>query len=923
MKVFFRKLFNIYPGEEKNSFLFAFLGFLWALGVTSGQKFSDVLFLLHVGPDSLPTAYTWAACALIVISSVLLYAFHVISSHRIFLCAIFAGICFYTFTYFCQISNLGTETKWLWFALRIFGTVFFSVMMTCYWTFIDQYHHLQDAKRLYSLFSSMIFLGIAATGLIMRSGLIEFQHLTLIIIFLLIMTAGWIKKIVKEISPVHDEHEQEGSIGFHVGSLRLLIKSILTSRFTLLLMVGNFLIYLLLVITEYNYLASFDHHFDVGHSGVQGGEEKAKLTLFLGQCLAGVSITNLIIGLFIYSRLVRRFGITSLMLFTPTLLLFTFSGWQFSHSLIFPVMGLFVVEGTLYVIDDSNFNLLLNAVPSKVKYKIRVIIESFFEPIGMLTSAMLLSFSQIDSKKLGLVLAAFSLVVALLLRRRYLKAIYLNLAENAIHFQRTIHEWFSGLPRKEQNSLEYRLLAIMKKGDEQAQILAIEGLVGCEDKDILEKMLKLASHLHDSVKIKFLDFMGQSSYAHDPLLLDMLHQWSDHETNPDIMSAIDLFLAKQGLLNHEKALKDIKSSDVALKAAGIISLMKSGHDNVLASQELQQLLHSALEEEICLGLVILGTSSSSQNIEILLPFLSHPSTKAVRIAAASIAQIAEANSAIHGPALISQLNVISDNETRLSLLKALGKMEDISTINAIIGASIHFRPNERRLTESIIFDMGMPAVPILLAITKDTSLHDRCRVLSGRILGRLALPQLRENLYDIINIEIERAYFYFFHYHKIQTLYPEIDLKTLEDALLTGYHSVLDFIIQLLGTAGELEDCELLSRSIRSRNPKIRSQVVEALEKTCEPKIFRVLQPLVSDLPIEEKIRAYLKEGHKPLSLTELLDRMAHSSGQVDQIIAAALCHKLNMPNWRETLKKQLSSNEEIFHHFAYELLQS
>ena len=426
-------------------------------------------------------------------------------------------LCFYLFLPNSQSWNRNEMAMVR--SIRIFGTVFFAIMMTCYWTFIDQYHHLQDAKRLYSLFSSTIFLGIAATGLIMRSGLIEFQHLTLIIIFLLIVTAGWIGKIAKGLSPVHDEHEQEGSLGFHIGSLRLLIRSILTSRFTLLLMVGNFLIYLLLVITEYNYLASFDHHFDAGHSGAQGGEEKAQLTLFLGQCLAGVSISNLIIGLFIYSRMVRRFGITSLMLFTPTILLFTFSGWQFSHSLVFPVMGLFVVEGTLYVIDDSNFNLLLNAVPSKVKYKIRVIIESFFEPIGMLTSAMLLSFSRIDSKKLGLVLAALALIVALLLRRHYLKAIYRNLAENAIHFQRTIHEWFSGLTRKDQKSLEYRLLAFMKQGDEQAQILAIEGLVGSEDKEILQKMLKMAEYLHDPVKIKFLDFLGQSCFAPESRLL--------------------------------------------------------------------------------------------------------------------------------------------------------------------------------------------------------------------------------------------------------------------------------------------------------------------------------------------------------------------------------------------------------------------
>ena len=190
----------------------------------------------------------------------------------------------------------------------------------------------------------------------------------------------------------------------------------------------------------------------------------------------------------------------------------------------------------------------------------------------------------------------------------------------------------------------------------------------------------------------------------------MLHQWSDYETNPALLSAIDLFLAKQGLLEIEKARLDIGSTNLVFKASGIIALLKSDMDYPAAEKELQQLLNSP-NEEICMGLVILGTSATSHNIETLLPFLKHPSLKTARIAASSMTKIADVNAAIHGPVLIAHLTAISDNEIRLSLLKALGKMEDISSIHDIISTSIHFRPNERRMTESIIFDMGMGAFP--------------------------------------------------------------------------------------------------------------------------------------------------------------------------------------------------------------------
>lgn len=932
MKAFFRRLFNIYPGEEKKAFLFAFLGFLWALGVTSGLKFADALFLLHIGAESLPIVYICTALGMFVIALILLRILHTANPHRIFHFVLFTGIVFYLFAHTCLLIAAGTEVQWLWFALRIFGTIFFAVVVTCYWTFVDQYHHLQDAKRLYSLFSSMIFLGVATTGLIMRSGLIDFQHLTLVIVCLLLFTSYWIKKITREVNPVNDDNEFDATQAQISQTFSFLFRSILDSKFTLLLMAGNFLTFVLLVITEYSYLLSFDQHFDPTHTAIAGGEEDAKLTLFLGQSLAFVSISNLIFGLFLYSRLVRRFGSSSLLIITPTILLITYSGWPLSSSLIFPLMGYLVVEGTLYVIDDSNFNLLLNAVPYKVKYKIRVIIESFFEPVGMLISALLLSVPWLDSKLLGLFLSAFLLIIALLLRKRYFKAIYLNLSENAIHFQRSLKNWFESMSFKEQKSSEFKLLAISKHGNDEARIIALEALLRLADPTILNKIINEADKLNPKGKIQFVQLIADSPFSTETLVLDRLHAWIRETQDPDLKGAVHFFLARLGLLHPDKAIQDLKSTNLILKAAAIISLKKSwaqlsphiaALNRTLAAQQLEGLLNSDQEEEVCMGLNVLGTDFDPHDADLLFPFLRSHSRKIVRTAAASISQIANKQCLRHASLLISQLAFSKDSEVRIACLQALGKIGDSTHVKDIIAASTHFRPNERRLTETIIIKMGLRTVPTLLSIVKDTSMHDRCRILAGRILGQLALPQLRANFQEIIKVEIERAYFYFFHYQTIQSQNPETDLRMLSECLLASFHSVQDFIIQLLGVAGEIEDIELLSRSIRSPNPKVRSQVVETLEKTCEPNIYRLVLPLVSDLPTEVILNMYIKEGGKSLSLNELLDKLVESSAPLDQIIAATLKHRLNLPNWRTSLIRQMSTNEEIFHHFACELLES
>ena len=103
-KGFLQRIFHIYPGEERNAWLFASLGFLWAFGVTCGLKFADALFILHVGAESLPQAYTLTSCGMLVIACFLLYAFHKFSPYRIYLTTLSLGISFYIFVFILDFS---------------------------------------------------------------------------------------------------------------------------------------------------------------------------------------------------------------------------------------------------------------------------------------------------------------------------------------------------------------------------------------------------------------------------------------------------------------------------------------------------------------------------------------------------------------------------------------------------------------------------------------------------------------------------------------------------------------------------------------------------------------------------------------------------------------------------------------------------
>ncbi len=372
----------------------------------------------HVGAEGLPLTYQLSAFGLIGLAAVLMYLFDRVRIHTIFVGLLSATICFYGASALYLAFN--NDTIWLWYAVRTFGTLVFAISITCYWSFLDHYHDRVDAKKLYSLYSSSIFLGIISTGSLMRSGWVTFESLAILVGVLLCVSVGIILYIVKSLPIVHQEEETIGSEGMQKVSWQEHLQLVITSPLTLLIIAANFLTYVLLVITEYSYLSTFQAMFGMSDSSpAEYPFGSSILSKFLGQWIACANVINLIVGLFLYSRILARYGLGVLILSTPLFLLVTYFGWTSSQSLAFPIMGLFVVEGMLLVIDDSNFNILLNEVPGKIKYKLRLAIESGFEPIGMIVSSLLLEIPFINCKVLGLVMSGIFLGVALLLRHKY------------------------------------------------------------------------------------------------------------------------------------------------------------------------------------------------------------------------------------------------------------------------------------------------------------------------------------------------------------------------------------------------------------------------------------------------------------------------------------------------------------------------
>ncbi len=925
MQGIFRKVFGVHIGEGKQALRFARLAIFWAFGSSCLDTLSDGLFLEKVGAEFFPRVYFCIALAMIAVSSLVLYSLKRTSPYRILMVALSLGACVCVSAAFV----VGTHPPdWFWYAMKIASKMFFIVMIPITWTFTDQYHDLQDAKRVYAIYNAAYAIGTIFSGLSINALLdyLGFPFLlalsSISILFGMIQARG----IALKSKAIHDD-STEGVFSASRDSFLTTGKLLMKSRFVLFLLLMGLSTQLILTVTEFNYMETFGQIFKTSSGD-------GKIAEFLGKCRAFISFANILIGVFFYNRCVRRIGLNNAILVTPLFFFLLYAGWVFCDGLPFAVLGLFAIEGILYTFDDNSTNLMSNAVPSKLKSKVRIIIGSFFEPIGMLISSCLLFSFHENSRWLGFSLTLILVTFALTVRAIYSSAILNNLKENALHFERKLKNWFSSMSRREQKEAHKEILKALRSPKEEMQLLGAKTLLEIGDVSSLNEIIMVAKRFGTLAKIQLLRLFDNTPFGNHAHILQAISEWVHETTSPELAKHANFYLAKKGLHHPEKAEDDLNHPDLFLRGSAILTFKKSlanssldyaALNRTIAAKKLDLMLKSNRIDEIGMALDLLSEEITTEAAERALPFLGHESSLVKRAAARTIALQAGKNFIRHAPRLIEELETTRDHALRIFLLDALGKLADSTTIKDLLLASVYFRPSERRRTEEIIIQMGLKIVPLLLALTKDIALPERARILAGKILARLALPQLRAILPDILDIEIDRAYFYFYFAHTIQNQYPLYDLSMLQSALLAGYQSVIDFVIHLLGAAGSLEDPELLVRALHNRNAKIHSHAVESLERTCDARIFRLIAPLVDDLPLEEKMAACLNwQGDFPkLTLSELLDKLDDSPLLFDKIVAVRLKTKLQMPNWRKELRELMKHADETFHQYAYELLET
>ncbi len=416
----FRRLFDLETGDGKKVSLFVAFVFLSAVVAFSGLAIGDGLFLEYVGAEGLPLAFLIISCGLLLFSTLTLKALRYRSVQWVYFATYFLGLLFFataalTFTLFQDSTSL-----FPYYFCKVGAMGFMMCTYTSLWSFVDAGFGPQDAKRLYGILNSAYVIGAASgSGLISllietfgARGLLLLISATTLIVFVLA------RQILKRYPPLPEQQLTQVNGGEKIQSFPKMFREIIRSRFILFLLSSNILVLLLEIVTEYNYMASVAEIFSAKASHHLGEATSNELTQFLGGCRAWVFMGDMLFGILIYGRLVRRIGLKNLILIPSMSFVVLFAAWSFHNVLIMAVLGLIAVEGVCSAIEDSNFNLLMNTVSPRLKARLRVIVEQFFEPMGMLLTSLILASVQ-NSKILGLIMAIVALVVVILVRAAY------------------------------------------------------------------------------------------------------------------------------------------------------------------------------------------------------------------------------------------------------------------------------------------------------------------------------------------------------------------------------------------------------------------------------------------------------------------------------------------------------------------------
>ncbi|MDH3211124.1 MAG: cyclic nucleotide-binding domain-containing protein [Myxococcales bacterium] len=376
-ETFWRLVPDIYT-RERSRFLF-FVG-LFALGnmaLTVGLVGSEALFLARFGAARLPEIFI-AASVVTMLGSFVYGASVGRARNDRLLVGMTAGA---AILLLAAAFGLGRAEVWIVPALFCLYYVVQVVFQNHFFTFAGDYFDTPTAKRLFPRFAIGASLGSGVGGLVAALLAEAVGPRALVVAWGLLLAAAALllqlgRRALRRWGPLELEEADETSVEGILGAVRYLSASPF-GRYLVLSAVG---MVAALFVAQYLYSDLFARRFP----------DRSDLAAFLGVYLAVTNLIEIAIGLWVTPRVIRRFGVPSANLIHPLLTLLSFGGLGLQYRIETAVAARMNRELLENAMAFPIRALVLNAMPLRLRGRVRAFLEGVVVNAGMAGAGLLL-----------------------------------------------------------------------------------------------------------------------------------------------------------------------------------------------------------------------------------------------------------------------------------------------------------------------------------------------------------------------------------------------------------------------------------------------------------------------------------------------------------------------------------------------------
>ena len=427
------RVFRVESGEWPKLAQFGLFGLLLQTGLGVGFSAGDAAFLSHIGPAALPIIFLLTPVVMVVYTAVFSYLTVRFSIGRVV--DITLGMLVVGGIVGWGLLTVALPAAWqpaVYYALKLYLAMWYIALYTLFWNFTDAYFDIQDAKRLFPLFSACCALGVALGALIVSllATVVPLQGFLLAWSGVALATLPVARHLGRRWQRISDsDTDLDADEAKDVKTQLLQVtRAFRSSRYVVMLTLTLFVTLLLTNLAEYQY-----------SSVLQAGRTEAQLAELFGRLYAGSSFFNLLVCLFLFTPLVSRIGVRNVALILPLTYFVTFAYFFLAGGTWAALAAFFAYHGVLTSVEYNNQNLLFNAAPTAVKRPLRTLVEGMGEPLASFVAGgfLLLVGKHADMRELsgvGILLAAALIAVAMALRVYYPAAMGANMRRGWLNF---------------------------------------------------------------------------------------------------------------------------------------------------------------------------------------------------------------------------------------------------------------------------------------------------------------------------------------------------------------------------------------------------------------------------------------------------------------------------------------------------------